>query len=80
MTKSRLHPNPRDTQFDRLLDEIFSGANPNPSRIGCPLTATLFELSNSRRDINDPRWEHLAKCSPCYRDFMAMRSNGEASH
>lgn len=80
MTKSRLHPKPRDTQFDRLLHEIFSRANPNPSRFGCPSTAALFELANGRRDLKDPRWEHLTKCSPCYRDFMAMRANCEASH
>lgn len=78
--KTNPEPDDDDPETDRLIDEMFAVANPNPSRIGCPPAAVLFELAHRRRDISDPWWEHLAKCSPCYVEIMGMRENGEATH
>jgi hypothetical protein len=80
MTKSRPHPEEPDLEWDRLVDEIFGHANPNPGRSGCLSAVTLFELANRRRDLADPGWRHLTKCSPCYREFIAMRESGQRSH
>jgi hypothetical protein len=56
-----------DLQFQRDIDEVFSRANPNPDRIGCPPRDTLVRLARRQQPIGDPAYEHLAKCSPCYR-------------
>lgn len=69
-----------DVETDRLIDEMFGRANPNPSRHGCPTTAVLFELAHRQRDLYDPWWNHLTKCSPCYREFMALRESSGDVH
>ena len=60
-------------QFEHDIDEVFSRANPNPDRIGCPPRDTLVRLARRQQPIGDPAYEHLAKCSPCYREFRALQ-------
>ncbi len=62
-----------DLQFKHDIDEVFSRANPNPDRIGCPPRDTLVRLARRQQPIGDPAYEHLAKCSPCYREFRALQ-------
>jgi hypothetical protein len=59
------------------IDEILSRANPNPDRVGCPPRETLVGLARRAQPIGDPAYEHLVKCSPCYREFRALQ--GELS-
>jgi hypothetical protein len=56
------------------IDEILSRANPNPDRIGCPPRETLVGLARRAQPIGDPAYEHLVKCSPCYREFRTLQS------
>ncbi len=70
--------NGNDDQFQRDIDEVFSRANPNPDRVGCPPRETLARLATRQQPIDDPAYEHLAKCSPCFREFRALQ--GEAGH
>jgi len=51
------------------IDELFARANANPTRVGCPSQDVLIALAHKRRPISDPAYEHLAKCSACYREF-----------
>jgi hypothetical protein len=60
------------------VDLVFEGANPNPSRIGCPNRAVLVSLARRERAISDPAYAHLTQCSPCYQEFRALRA-AEAS-
>lgn len=62
-----------DDQFQRDIDEVFSRANPNPGRVGCPSRETLVRLAARQQPIDDPAYEHLAKCSPCFREFRALQ-------
>ena len=62
-----------DDQFQRDIDEVFSRANPNPDRVGCPPRETLARLAQRQQPIADPAYEHLAKCSPCFREFRALQ-------
>ena len=62
-----------DLQFKHDIDEVFSRANPNPDRIGCPPRETLVRLARRQHPIGDPAYEHLAKCSPCYREFRSLQ-------
>jgi hypothetical protein len=55
------------------IDELFARANANPTRVGCPTRGVLIELAHKRRPISDPAYEHLAKCSACYREFRAFQ-------
>ena len=55
------------------IDELFARANANPTRVGCPARGILIELAHKRRPISDPAYEHLAKCSACYREFRAFQ-------
>ena len=55
------------------IDELFARANANPTRVGCPTREVLSELAHKRRPISDPAYEHLAKCSACYREFRGFQ-------
>ncbi len=62
-----------DGKFKDDIDEVLSRANPNPDRVGCLSRETLVELARCAQPIGDPAYEHLLKCSPCYREFRASR-------
>ena len=55
------------------IDKVLGQANPNPTRAGCPPREVLIELARRKRPIGDPAYEHLTKCSPCYREFRALQ-------
>jgi hypothetical protein len=55
------------------IDEVFAHANPNPDRMGCPTAETLNAIAGGHRPVGDPAYEHLAKCSPCYREFRRIQ-------
>lgn len=64
-----------DLEFRDDIDEVFGRANPNPDRIGCPPRETFARLARREQPIGDPGYEHLAKCSPCYREFRAIQES-----
>ena len=55
------------------IDELFARANANPTRVGCPTRDVLIELAHKNRPISDSAYEHLAKCSACYREFRGFQ-------
>lgn len=55
------------------IDKVLGQANPNPTRAGCPPRDVLIALARRERPIGDPAYEHLTKCSPCYREFRALQ-------
>lgn len=55
------------------IDKVLGQANPNPTRAGCPAGEVLMALARRERPIGDPAYEHLTKCSPCYREFRALQ-------
>lgn len=67
--------------FGDELDEAFRGANPNPTRQGCPSHDVLVALARRERPIEDPAYEHLLDCSPCYVEVRDMqRAHLMAAH
>lgn len=72
MAQANLPLDEDNARFEREIDEVLSNANPNPARTGCPPRAVLSELARHKRGLEDPAWQHLLKCSPCYRDFLAF--------
>ena len=55
------------------IDELFGQASPNPERKGCPPREALAALARRARPSDDPAYEHLGQCSPCYREFRAFQ-------
>jgi hypothetical protein len=72
MAQAKLPPDD-NAQFEREVDELLSNANPNPARTGCLTHAALSTLAQRATSLDDPRWQHLLNCSPCYRDFLVIR-------
>jgi hypothetical protein len=57
---------------DALLDTIYSSAEPNPDRIGCPSREALRALAMRARPLSDPLWDHVMECAPCRIDVREM--------
>jgi hypothetical protein len=64
---------------ERKLLEILEQSSlhdyPNPDRVGCPETSFLHTLAFDRKSIliSDARLDHVAHCSPCFRQFVGFR-------
>jgi hypothetical protein len=61
-----------DLRDETLLDEIYSRVHANPERAGCPPYRILIELATRTRSIDDPAWEHVARCHPCSKEVRTM--------
>jgi hypothetical protein len=64
---------PIEFQRQDEIDEVFSRANPNPTRAECPSRDVLAAVAGKKLPLRDPAYEHLAKCSPCYREFRHLQ-------
>jgi hypothetical protein len=54
-------------------DELFGRGYPNPDRVGCPPREVLVSLARRERPIDDPAYDHLKECSPCYLEGRAIQ-------
>ena len=77
-TVSMKHQTPRRSRSlvfvpEHEMDILFGSAHPNPSRADCPSDALLAALSRRERPIEDPGYDHLGKCSHCYRELRALQ-------
>src|ERR1700761_187381 len=72
----------QSTEEERRLLEMFQRAAlndfPNPQRADCPGMNFLRRLAHDRKSISlsDPALTHIARCSPCFREYRALRDNG----
>src|SRR5688572_9061233 len=73
MANEGQHSDPPELTSGDDIDKVLGQANPNPTRAGCPPREVLVALSRRERPIGDPAYEHLTKCSPCYREFRALQ-------
>jgi hypothetical protein len=47
---------------------------PNPARIGCPTDINVLKaLAAKKLRPSDPVIQHVAECSPCFREVMELR-------
>jgi len=56
-----------------FIDELFGFGNPNPMRAGCVSLKELDAIARRELPLTDLRYEHLAFCSPCFREVRAIR-------
>src|SRR3954453_23255294 len=73
MSRDRNNELPRLKRADEI-DQVFGRANPNPDRVGCPPHDVLVALARRQRPIEDPAYDHLSKCSPCYVEVRALQA------
>ena len=76
MANEGQHSDPPELTSGDDIDKVLGQANPNPTRAGCPGREVLSALSRRERPIGDPAYEHLLKCSPCYREFRVLQQSG----
>ncbi len=73
MANERQGPDPSGFTAENEIDLVLGNANPNPERTGCPSRDVLVALARRERMADDPAYEHLIKCSPCYREVRAIQ-------
>jgi hypothetical protein len=64
---------PDGFQPESVFDIVFGHGAPNPERIGCCCEAELIEFANRRRPVDDPGFQHIMNCSPCYRRLRTLQ-------
>jgi hypothetical protein len=55
------------------IEQLLLVAYPNPERAGCPGSSVLEDLGKQRVEQNDPVWNHIWHCSPCFAEYKAIR-------
>lgn len=55
------------------IEELLLRAYPNPERKGCPGSDIIRALANKALPHDDPAWQHIWKCSPCFAEFKELR-------
>ena len=58
---------------DNPIEEILLTGFPNPERKGCPSPDVIEALGNRTLGREHAAWQHIWSCSPCFRDFKAIR-------
>lgn len=73
-------PGAPEYEVDDEMDLLLGRGFPNPTREGCPTVDVVNALSRKGRPITDPGYEHLAQCSPCYREFRGFQQADRRAH
>ena len=73
MTNRNQRPDPSGFQIENEMDLLFGRAHPNPTRDGCPSSELLVLMSRRELPIQDPTYDHLGKCSPCYQELRSLQ-------
>ena len=73
MANSRQRSGSPEFNAENEIDVVLGGAFPNPSRDGCPPQDVIEALARRERPVSDPIWQHVFKCSPCYREIRALQ-------
>ena len=67
-------PGERIKRFQRALQDSILRDYPNPERTGCQGPEVLRQLASRERSEDDPAWEHVLHCGPCYGEFLELRA------
>lgn len=80
MDDEKLSPEQERAWLD-LMEKAALNDFPNPERVGCPGSDFLRRLAIDRGSVspNDDRIGHLSRCSPCFQEFTAFRSDAQAT-
>lgn len=56
------------------FESAFLHAYPNPERIGCPGDEITRKIAQKKLPVDHPALEHVAQCSPCFRDIRNFQA------
>ena len=59
--------------LERAMARVVMTQFPNPERKGCPGPTVLRAIATKRISMRDPAINHVARCSPCFRELTALR-------
>jgi len=62
-----------DRALLKALRELTRTRFPNPDRKNCPGTPVLHAIAMKRISMLDSAHEHVARCSPCFKELMEIR-------
>jgi hypothetical protein len=62
------------------FDDLFGRGYPNPDRVGCPPREVLVSLARRERPIDDPAYDHIKECSPCYLEGRTIQEADALRH
>jgi hypothetical protein len=63
-----------DKKLVKALQAAAYNDYPNPARIGCPTDINILKaLAAKKLHATDPVIQHVAECSPCFREVMELR-------
>jgi hypothetical protein len=60
-------------QIEDEIDLLFARGNPNQKREGCLRLNELLAMARRQFPVGDPRYEHLARCSPCFCELRGIQ-------
>jgi hypothetical protein len=72
-------PDEISAEIQQLLQQAILNNYPNPERQGCPGPAMLREVARRQVPIRDAHWEHVTHCSPCFQEFIELRTDFAAA-
>lgn len=58
---------------DNPIEWLLLTGFPNPERKGCPPAETITGMGELKVNKDDPAWEHIWHCSPCFKEFRSIR-------
>jgi hypothetical protein len=67
-------PDEISAEIQQLLQQAILNNYPNPERLGCPGPTVLREVARRQVPIRDAHWEHVTHCSPCFQEFIELRT------
>ena len=73
MTNGGQRPDASRFRIETEMDLLYGRAHLNPMREGCPPVDLLVQLSRRELPIDDPAYQHFAKCSPCYQELRVLQ-------
>src|SRR3954469_9862893 len=75
MTNGGQRPDPFGFRIENEMDLLFGRPPPTPPRVGSPPPGLLKRLARRELPIDDPAYDHFAKCSPCYQELRALQQD-----
>ena len=69
---------PTPEQIKHLIQKAILRDYPNPERKDCLDSSILKAIAQQRLPHDDPHWQHVSHCSPCYREFIDCRAQVRA--
>jgi hypothetical protein len=67
-------PDQISVEIQQLLQQAILSNYPNPERRGCPGNTVLREVAGRQTPIRDTHWDHVTHCSPCFQEFLELRT------